>query len=138
MHEITLTKKMRLGSNLLRIALYSRKSAVGIGLTKPKTAVTMLSCKRCIGNVRAKTKIGKMLIIQQEALTIEHGRVHKGCNSCTNKPESWTKEVRAMNIERKLMIRYEKKRVPTTKNETLMDEAVSNVKTKGLNKETID
>ena len=105
---------------------------------KPKTAVAMLACKLHIDNARAKTRIGKMLKTQDKALTVEHERVWKGCDSLTNKPEEQAEEVNAMMIERKLTIRNEKQRAPTTKNVTLIDEAVSYVKTKGSNKETSD
>ena len=42
-----------------------------------------------------------MLKIQEEALTIEHGRQWKGNESCTNKPEAWTEEVNEVMIKRK-------------------------------------
>ena len=59
MYETTLAKKLRLGSNFPRTALYSRKNAVEIGLIKPKTVVATLACKLHVGNLRANTKIAK-------------------------------------------------------------------------------
>ena len=41
LNKNTIAKKLRLGSNFTRAELYSRKSAVRIGLIKPKTAVVM-------------------------------------------------------------------------------------------------
>ena len=55
--------------------------------------MVMLACKLYVGNVREKTKIKKMLKIQEEALTMEHGREWKGNESYTNKPEAWIEEV---------------------------------------------
>ena len=54
--------------------------------------------------------------MQEEALTIEHGRTWKGVKSCTKKPEAWTEEVTDLMNERKLTIINEKPRVIFTKN----------------------
>ena len=51
-HEIIIAKNLRLGSNFPRASLYSRKNSVGIGLINPKTALSMLTWKFCIGNWR--------------------------------------------------------------------------------------
>ena len=88
LYETTIAKKLRLGSNFPRAAMHSRKSAVGIGLVKPKTVIAILACKLHVGNVRAKTKIGKIIRMQEESLMIEHGRVWKGVESYTKKPEA--------------------------------------------------
>ena len=66
LYETTLAKKLRLGSNFSRAAMCSRKSAVEIGLVKPKTVIAILACKLYVGNVRAKTKIGKIIRMQDE------------------------------------------------------------------------
>ena len=60
-HETTIAKKLRLGSNFSRETLYSRKNILGIALIKPKKEVEMLACKLYIGNVRANTKICKII-----------------------------------------------------------------------------
>jgi len=138
LHETTLAKKLRLGSNFLRAAMHSRKSAVGIGLMKPKTVIAILACKLCVGNVRAKTKIGKIVRMQEESLMIEHGRVWKGVESCTKKPEAWTEEVNELLTERNLTIRNDESRVKFTKNVTMMDEAVRHAKMNGLGEECVD
>ena len=52
MHETTIANKLRLGNNFLRAALCSRKNAIGIGMIKMKTVMTMLVCKLHMGNVR--------------------------------------------------------------------------------------
>ena len=56
----------------------SRKNAVGIGLIKPKTAIATLSYKIHIRNIGVKTKIGKIIRIQEESVKIEHVRDWKG------------------------------------------------------------
>ena len=132
LYETTLAKKLRLGSNFPRAAMHSRKSAVGIGLIKPKTVIAILACKLNVGNVRAKTKIGKIIRMQEESLIIEHGRVWKGVESYTKKPEAWTEEVNALLNERNLKIRNDASSVKFTKNVILMDEAVRYAKMNGL------
>ena len=52
LHEITISNKLRLGSNFPRAALCSRNNEVGIWMIKSKTAVEILACKLQIGNVR--------------------------------------------------------------------------------------
>ena len=78
MHETIIVKKLRLWINFLIAALRSRNNAVGIGLIKLKAAVAMLACKPCIGNLRANTKMFKIMKIQEEALVIEYGKNWKG------------------------------------------------------------
>ena len=76
--------------------------------------------------------------MQEEVLIIEHGRMWKGVESFTKKPEAWTEEVNALMNERKLMIRNEKPRVIFTKNAAIMDEAVRYAKMKGLSEDAVD
>ena len=62
------------------------KISVEIGLIKSKTAVAILSCTVHIGNVRAKTKIIKIIRVQEKQVAIDHGRDWKGKETCTEKP----------------------------------------------------
>ena len=82
----------------------SRKNAVGIGLIKPKISLATLSCKLCIGNIRAKTKKGKIIGIQEGSVSIEHGRRWKGKEICTEKPTIWQGKASIMFSERPLEI----------------------------------
>ena len=61
----------------MRVALHSKKNGAGIELISPKIDVAMLSCKRYIGNIKAKPKIGKIIIIQENSVAREHGRYWK-------------------------------------------------------------
>ena len=70
MHETKIAKELRVRSNFLRAALYSRENATWIGLIMPKTAVSTLACKINIENSRANTKIIK-IINQEDSVTIE-------------------------------------------------------------------
>ena len=74
LHETTIAKKLRLESNFPREASCSRKNAVEAGLIKPKTETATLAHEMCIENVRANTKIYKIIKMQEESLTIEHGK----------------------------------------------------------------
>ena len=78
LHETTIAKKLRLGSKFPRSALHSRNTAVGIGFVKPKTEVSTLEYKLCIGNARVTAKTNKIIKIQGESMTIERVRRSKG------------------------------------------------------------
>ena len=54
--------------------MYIRKSALGIGLIKPSTAVQLQAIKLYIGNKRATSRINKVLNLHEELLFIEKGR----------------------------------------------------------------
>ena len=69
--------------------MYSKKNAVGIGLIKSKIVVAILACKLYIGNVITNKKINLTIRIQEEHVTIEHGRKWKGKEIKTEKPTTW-------------------------------------------------
>ena len=93
LHETTIAKKLRLGSNFPREALNSRKNAVGLGLIKPKKVAATLAWKLYIGNVRANMKTCKIIRMQEESLTTEHERNWKGKGKITHNPSIWSEEV---------------------------------------------
>ena len=74
MYEEIICAKLGLGKKFLRIALYTRQNAIGIGLIMPKTAIAMLATKLYIGNLQAKTKISQIIIIINNKLMIEKGK----------------------------------------------------------------
>ena len=64
--------KLRLEQKFLRYVLYTRRNAIGIGLIKPNTAITVLTMKLFIGNKRAKTKISQMIKIIDKMVMIKN------------------------------------------------------------------
>ena len=52
---------MNLSAIFPRAVLYFRRNALGIGLIKPEIIIAILACKLYIGNVRAKTRIGRLI-----------------------------------------------------------------------------
>ena len=110
LYKSTIDKKLRLGSNFPIAALYSIKNAVVIGLIKPKKAIATLYCKLCIGNARVKIKIRKIIRHQEEAVTIDHGRVWKVKELKIDKPTTWKEEANVLLIEGNLEIRNQEKK----------------------------
>ena len=53
--------------------MYIRQNAMGIRLIKPSIAIVMLEYKLYIGNRRGKTRVGKLISIIGEKLTIKNG-----------------------------------------------------------------
>ena len=87
-----MSKKLRLGSNFPRAALNSRKNEVRIELIEPKTAISIISCKLDVDNIRAKTKICTIIRTQEELVSIECGRYWKGTETFTDKTTTWIEE----------------------------------------------
>ena len=65
---------MELGKKFLRAILCVQQNRLGIGLIKPKTAITILACKLYIGNKRAGSKLVKLFRINKESVAIEYER----------------------------------------------------------------
>jgi len=74
MYEEIIYTKLGLGKKFPRTALYTRQNAIGIGLITPKTAIVMLATKLYIRNLRAKTRISKIIIMINNKLMIEKGK----------------------------------------------------------------
>ena len=68
-----LVKKIGLGENFPREVLYSRKSALGVGLLKPTTVLAILSMKLYVGHMRMEDQMSKMIRIIQENEGLQYG-----------------------------------------------------------------
>ena len=66
--------KLGLSRNFPRQVLYSRKSALGIGIMIPSTIINMLKAKLYIGNVRREGVAKEAIDLQEEYLRVEAGR----------------------------------------------------------------
>ena len=66
--------KLGLSKNFPRLALYVRKSALGIGLMQPSTIIAILKLKSYIGNKRKEGNATQLIEIQEAYQEIEAGR----------------------------------------------------------------
>ena len=66
--------KLGLSRKFPRDVLYSRKSALGIGIMKPSTIIDTLKAKLYLGNVRRAGVAHSAIRLQEEYLAIEAGR----------------------------------------------------------------
>ena len=69
---------MNLGSTFPRAILYFRRNTLGIGLIKPETIIAILACKLYIGNVRAETRIRKLIKYNEQIKIVEYSEVDHG------------------------------------------------------------
>ena len=74
MYESVIAKKLRLRANFLKTVLHTRQNAVGIELVHLETVITILASKFHIGNLRADTKVSKLIRLNKEALIVEYGK----------------------------------------------------------------
>ena len=64
--ELVLLKKLGLSENFPREILYARKSALGVGLLKPSTIITILTLKLYLGHMRKDDRIAWIIKINEE------------------------------------------------------------------------
>ena len=57
-----------------RDVLYSRRSALGVGIMKPSTIIAILKAKLYLGNVRRKGVTYAAIKLQEEYVKVEAGR----------------------------------------------------------------
>ena len=73
MHEKTILRKLGLRGKFLREVLYSRKTAIEIGLLKLLTIIAILVIKLCIGHKRTNDWIANMTQINEEHAEWQYG-----------------------------------------------------------------
>jgi len=50
-----------------------RQNTIGIGLIFLEIVIIIFASKLCVGNLRADTKVGKLIRLNEEALMVEYG-----------------------------------------------------------------
>jgi len=73
-YEEPLLIKLGFSRNFPRRVLYSRKSALGIGIMKPSTIINILKVKLYLGNKRKEGVANEAIKLQEEYLVVEAGR----------------------------------------------------------------
>jgi len=135
-YEEPLLVKLGLSRKFPRDVLYSRKSALGIGIMKPSTIIDTLKAKLYLGNVQRAGVAQSAIRLQEEYLAVEAGR---GVSIPYN-PEDrywqrlWIDEVNDLFYKRQLNLHnYKYLMNALTKNETIMDIAQRYARIKQLN-----
>ena len=72
-YEPILLRKMKLSEKFPRNVLYSRKTALGVGLLAPRTIVDILSLKLYIGHQRMKSKVSEIFQINKDNARVSYG-----------------------------------------------------------------
>ena len=73
-YEEPMLVKLGFSKKFPRIILYTRKSALGVGLMQPSTIIAILKLKSYIRNKRKQRNVTKSINIQEEYQEIEVGR----------------------------------------------------------------
>ena len=135
-YEPVILKKMGLSEKFPRSALYSRKTALGVGLMAPNTIMNALALKLYLGHNRSNSALSKVIKINEE-----NARLFYGCSGhildvdLNIKPKriTWSDEIQHMLSNRKLSIcNRTNERKWITANNSIMDYAIKYVKEKEL------
>ena len=71
-YEPIILKKLGLSENFPRAVLYSRKTALGVGLIAPRTIIDELSMKLYLGHRRADDRISKIIQIIEDNARVQY------------------------------------------------------------------
>ena len=74
-YEEPMLLKLGLSRKFPRTALYSRKSALGVGLILPSTLIAVLKLKLYVGNIRKLGNAADSIKVQKGYQEVEAGRV---------------------------------------------------------------
>ena len=132
MCETTILRKLGLSTKFPREVLYSRKSAMGIGLLKPSTIIAILAMKLYIGHKRANDRIANIIQINEEHAEWQYGINSNILNiSSSNKFNQiiWNDEIGEILKTRNMTVSDHKSMIGMiTNNKTIMDYAIQYIK----------
>ena len=104
-YEPIILKKIGLGEKFPRLCLYSRRSALGIGLLKPTTILAILALKLYVGHKRLNTKISRMITINEQMQHLQNGyNIHpiETPEELKIKQKTWSDEIGSIIRSRNL------------------------------------
>jgi len=140
-YEPILLKKMRLSEKFPRSVLYSRKTAMGIGLLAPRTIVDILALKLYVGHQRMNSKVAKIIQINEDNARLSYGYSRSVLETKrSHKPKQviWSDEIQAKLDRRRLKIENRlNERTWISKNLTIMDYAIKYVDSQRLKEEIL-
>ena len=135
-YEPVILKKMGLSEKFPRLMLYSRKTALGVGLMSPNTIISTLALKLYLGHNRSKSELSKVININEENARLFYGYSGHVLNmELENKPKvvTWSDEIQQMLCSRELkIVNRTNERKWMSKNKTIMDYAIKYVNEKEL------
>ena len=127
LYEEPLLVKLSLSRNFPRKVLYSRKSALGIGIMMLSTIMNMLRAKLYLSNKQKEGIANEVIKLQEEYLVVESGRM---IGICYNKDDRywkklWIDKVSDMFSSRNISLHQNDVNIlAIIKNKTVMDLAV--------------
>ena len=133
-YEEPLLVKLGLSRNFPRLVLYSRKSALGVGIMRPSTIIDMLKAKQYLGHKRMNSIANQSIQLQEEYLKVESGRDTNLLYDPSERywKKLWIDEVNDMFYRRKIELHRNKNEgITITNNVTVMDLAVKYAELKG-------
>lgn len=135
LYEEPMLVKLGLSKKYPRTALYSRKSALGVGLMMPSTLIAVLKLKAYIGNKRRLGNTAKSIKIQEEYQEIEAGRtISLGENPKFRYwKKGWIDKVNDELWHRQIRLETSEVKEIQTKNKTVMQYAIEYVEVNGRN-----
>ena len=138
LYEEPLLVKLGLSRKFPRVVLYSRKSALGVGIMALNTILAMLKAKLYLGNIRRKGETHKAIELQEELMTVEAGQDIKIGSSTVERywHRTWVDEVHDLFSCRDIILKVEEKHT-ITKNKTLMEYAVEYINSSGRKHEEL-
>ena len=120
-----LLRKLGLSKKFPRRILYSRKSALGVGLLALRIIVNTLALKLYIRHQRADDRIGKIIQINEENMQMQYGYSKSIIEmERESKPKKiiWSDKIQQKLCRRKLRLINRMNEVNyITKNKTIMD-----------------
>jgi len=138
LYEEPLLVKLGLSRKFPRVVLYSRKSALGVGIMMPNTILAILKAKLYIGNIRIKKETYNDIKLHEELMIVEAGRevkVGEGLN-IQYWELTWIDEVNKVFSSREIRLHNEKNKLIMT-NKTLMEYAVQYISSMGRKEEEL-
>jgi len=135
-YEPILLRKMNLSEKFPRHVLYSRKTALGVGLLAPSTIVDILSVKLYMGHQRMNSRVSKMIQINEDNVKASYGYSKSVMETKRKyKPNeiTWNDEIQVKLEKRQLTI-HNRTNEPKwmSRNNTIMDYAVKYIEAERL------
>jgi len=140
-YEPILLRKMKLSEKFPRNVLYSRKTALGVGLLAPRTIVDILSLKLYIGHQRMKSKVSEIIQINEDNARVSYGYSTSIIETeRKDKPNeiTWNDEIQVKLNRRNLRLENRTNEPKwISKNKTIMDYAVRYKELEGIESDII-
>ena len=139
-YEEPLLMKLGLSRKFPRKILYSRKSALGVGIMTPLTIIAMLKAKLYLGNVRAKGVTNEAVQLHEEMVAVKAGRKVQigGEQKYRYWNSTWIDEVSNVFKKRQIHLHQMERSCLKTRNKTVMDYALEYVQVKNLKQKVLD